>query len=280
MLAMWHSTVPTPNAQRAQRINRWLTCVVAFWMSVLISAASFASGTFVLVPGGEFRSILKYEDSKGNKKIATFQLQKTPVSNADFLAFVIQHPQWQRHKVPAVFAEPNRYLSHWQSPSVLGENALANQPVVQVSWFAASAYCESINARLPTWLEWEYAAAADTTRRDARKDPVWRESILGWYAKAATAPLSRIGQAPANVYGVQDLHGLIWEWTEDYSAMLVSGDNRTQSDPDKAKFCGAGALSMDDRENYAVMMRVAMLSSLEAVNSTSSLGFRCAKNSP
>lgn len=223
---------------------------------------------------------MKYEDSKGVKTVAPFQLQKVPVSNAEFLAFVKQNPQWQRDKAPTVFAEPNRYLSHWQSPLILGGKALPNQPVVQVSWFAASAYCESISARLPTWLEWEYAAAADTTRRDARKDPAWRESILGWYAKPATATMANVGQSPANVYGLQDLHGLIWEWTEDYSSMLVSGDNRTQSDPDKAKFCGAGALSMDDRENYAVMMRVAMLSSLEAVNSTSNLGFRCAKDIP
>mgnify|MGYP003466105460 CR=1 FL=1 len=57
-------------------------------------------------------------------------------------------------------------------------------------------------------------------------------------------------------------------------------DNRDQGDPDNAKFCGAGALSMDDRENCAVLMRVAMLSSLEAANTTSNLGFRCAKDVP
>jgi formylglycine-generating enzyme required for sulfatase activity len=35
---------------------------------------------------------------------------------------------------------------------------------------------------------------------------------------------------------------------------------------------------MDDRENYAVLMRVAMLSSLEARDTTANLGFRCARN--
>ena len=62
-----------------------------------------------------------------------------------------------------------------------------------------------------------------------------------------------------NAYGVRDLHGLVWEWTDDYSSLLVSGDNRNQGDADVAKFCGAGALAMDDRENYALLMRVAML---------------------
>lgn len=279
MPAMWRSIAPAPNAPKVRHINRNAKNFVGIILSLLLSAASYASGTFVHIPGGEFRSILKYEDSKGPQKIQLFDMMKTPVSNQEFLAFVKSNPQWQSQNIVPVFAEKGRYLSHWQSPLILGNKALPNQPVVHVSWFAASAYCKSHNARLPTWLEWEYAAAADSTRRDARKDPAWLESILSWYAKPATMPLSVVAQSPANIYGVQDMHGLIWEWTEDYSAMLVSGDNRTQSDPDKAKFCGAGALSMEDRENYAVMMRVAMLSSLEAVNSTSNLGFRCARDS-
>jgi formylglycine-generating enzyme required for sulfatase activity len=35
---------------------------------------------------------------------------------------------------------------------------------------------------------------------------------------------------------------------------------------------------MDDRDNYAVLMRVAMLSSLDAEDTTVNLGFRCAKD--
>jgi formylglycine-generating enzyme required for sulfatase activity len=35
---------------------------------------------------------------------------------------------------------------------------------------------------------------------------------------------------------------------------------------------------MDDRENYAVLMRVAMLSSLEGADVTANLGFRCARD--
>src|SRR3546814_3916971 len=80
-----------------------------------------------------------------------------------------------------------------------------------------------------------------------------------------------------SAWGVQDLHGLVWEWTDDFSSLLVSSDNRVQGDADDLKFCGAGALSMDDRENYAVLMRVAMLSSLDAGNTTANLGFRCAR---
>ena len=79
---------------------------------------------------------------------------------------------------------------------------------------------------------------------------------------------------------MQDLHGLVWEWTDDFSSLLVAVDNRNQGDPDNTRFCGAGALSMDDRDNYAVLMRVAMLSSLNAPDTTANLGFRCARDLP
>ena len=137
---------------------------------------------------------------------------------------------------------------------------------------------ESKSARLPTWSEWEYAAAADETHRDARKDPAWRERILGWYARPSNSALPRAGLQAANAYGVQDLHGLVWEWTGDYSSLLIASDNRNQGDADRLKFCGAGALSMNDRENYAVLMRVAMLSSLQGSDTTANLGFRCARS--
>ena len=237
-----------------------------------------AAQHYVRLPGGAFRSALKYEDRKGGTvRVAPFELMKRPVTNAEFLAFVRQRPQWQRDRVARVVADA-RYLSHWRSPVALADAAQAQQPVTRVSWFAADAYCKAEGARLPTWSEWEYAAAADETRTDARRDSAWRERILAWYSRPATPMLQRAGLQPPNVYGVQDLHGLVWEWTDDFSSLLVSSDNREQGGADKAKFCGAGALAMDDRENYAVLMRVAMLSSLEAANTTQNLGFRCARS--
>ena len=251
------------------------TLLIALPLAGLAGGAARYAG----LPGGVFKSVLKYEDAKQGVRIAPFALMRKPVTNAEFLAFVQADPQWRRDRVAGVLAEP-RYLSHWESATSLGARALPQQPVTQVSWFAASAYCESLGARLPTWSEWEYAAAADETRRDARQDPAWRERILAWYSKPSNQALPRAGLQSPNVYGVQDLHGLVWEWTEDYSSLLVSADNRNQGDPDKTEFCGAGALSVDDRENYAVMMRVAMLSSLEARDTTANLGFRCAMSHP
>jgi formylglycine-generating enzyme required for sulfatase activity len=80
------------------------------------------------------------------------------------------------------------------------------------------------------------------------------------------------------VYGVRDLDDLVWEWVDDFNALLVSGDSREQDGADKLRFCGAGAISMKEKENYATLMRVAMLSALKAVDTTSNMGFRCAKS--
>ena len=243
----------------------------------LVAGGATGRADYATLPGGDFRSALDYEDIPGNVKVAPFAMMKRPVTNGEFLAFVQAHPQWRRDRVASTMAEP-RYLSHWAGPARLADAASAAQPVVQVSWFAASAYCESQGARLPSWNEWEYAAAADETRRDARNDPVWRERILAWYSRPSTTALPRAGLQTPNAYGVQDLHGLVWEWTDDFSSLLVDADNRNQGDPDNSRFCGAGALSMDDRDNYAVLMRVAMLSSLDAPDTTANLGFRCARN--
>ena len=240
------------------------------------AAAASAPAGYASLPGGNFISALKYEDSGSGVQIAPFRLMSVPVTNADFLAFVRRHPQWRRDVVAGVFAEA-RYLSHWATPLQLGDKALPRQPVVWVSWFAAQAYCRAQGAQLPSWSQWEYAAAADELRRDARADRAWRERILAWYAQPSTRALAAVGTQPANAHGLRDLHGLVWEWTEDFSAMLVSSDNRQQGDPDRLKFCGAGALSINDRDNYAVLMRVALLSSLGAADATANLGFRCAR---
>jgi sulfatase modifying factor 1 len=248
---------------------------------VLLFAPALSAGatpTWVSLPGhAEFVSVLRYEDSDGKVAVRPFELMAHPVTNAQYLAFVTTRPEWRRGNVAPLFAEA-RYLKHWSGPLSLGDAARPQQPVTQVSWFAAQAYCEAQHARLPTWSEWEYAAAADATRADARSDPAWRERILGWYSRSSRDPLADVAQGSPDVHGAHDLNGLVWEWVEDYAAMLVSSDNRDQGDPDLMKFCGAGALSTDDRENYAVLMRIAMLSALEAEDTTVNLGFRCARD--
>ena len=242
----------------------------------LLLALPAAAAEYAALPGGTFTSVLPADGKAAPAQVAPFRLRTELVTNAEFLAFVKAHPAWRRDKVARILADA-RYLTQWASADTLGDEVLPRQPVTRVSWFAAQAYCESERARLPSWYEWEFAAAADATRRDARADPAWRESILGWYSRPSSTALPEIGGA-ANVYGVRDINGLVWEWVDDFNALMVASDSRDQGDPDLLKFCGAGALSMQDKENYAVLMRIAMLSALKAADTTNNMGFRCAKS--
>ena len=225
------------------------------------------------VPGGTFETILPPAPGVTSATVKPFELDRLPVTNEQFARFVATHPQWRRDRVARVFADQG-YLLQWSSPATPAI-ASARQPVTRVSWFAAKAYCEAQGARLPTWHEWELVSAAGDKVADARADPAWRQQILDWYARPASAPLPDVGGAP-NYYGVRDIHGLIWEWVLDLGSMMVSADNREQGDPDAKRFCGSGALSLEQKDNYAMLMRIATLSSMQASYTSSTMGFRCA----
>ena len=248
------------------------------WAVSLAACAGALAADYVRLPGARFDSVLPQDVRPVSVDIAPFEMRVTPVTVDEYLRFVQTHAQWQRDHVPGVFAD-QRYLAAWSSPLQPSAAQPRTAPVTEVTWFAAQAYCASEGARLPSWLEWEYAAAADATHADARDDARWRARILAWYARPSASALPAVGGAP-NVYGVRDLHGLVWEWVDDFNALFISGDSRTQGEPERVKFCGAGAISIVGRDSYAVLMRVALLSSLNAADTTANLGFRCARALP
>lgn len=238
------------------------------WLPVLAVADS-EPNPFIAVPGAELRSALPLAGAD-TVAVRPFLLQRHPVTNAEFLAFVTAHPRWRRGAVPAVLAGPD-YLSRWAGPLDPGTHAPPAEPVTQVSWFAADAYCDARRARLPDWYEWELVAAASPAVRDARSDPAWRQQILDWYAHPASSALPAVEQDAASVYGLHDVNGLVWEWVRDFNSLLPP-------DADPEKFCGAGALNTRQKDNYAVLMRIALLGSLRAADTGRLLGFRCARD--
>jgi formylglycine-generating enzyme required for sulfatase activity len=253
---------------RAAYLGVWLALAAA-----APAAGAAADSTRAKIPGGHFATILPPAPKVKQATVRAFEMDRRTVSNADFARFVTAHPQWRRDRVARLFADGG-YLRHWHGSAVPGA-AIAAQPVTHVSWFAAKAYCESQGARLPTWYEWEFVSAAGDKVPDARQDPAWRQAILDWYARPASAGLPAAGAAAPNYYGVSDVHGVVWEWVLDLGSMMVSGDNREQGDPDVMRFCGSGALTLEQKDNYAMLMRIATLSSMQASYTSSSMGFRC-----
>jgi formylglycine-generating enzyme len=237
-------------------------------VAAILVLSSVAAAAPVRVGPGVYRPVFPASDGEREVAVVAFRLDRTQVTNAEFLAFVRTHPEWRRDRVRPLVAD-DRYLSHWKTPDALG-SARPDAPVIRVSWFAARAFCAARGGRLPVEKEWELAAAASATSRDASRDPAFQDRILAWYAELAPATLPAVGRT-TNAWGVSDLHGLVWEWIEDYSGALVGADSRSGG-----TFCGGASARSSDPAGYATFLRFAFRSSLEGRSTTAVLGFRCA----
>lgn len=206
--------------------------------------------------------------------IKPFQLDRHPVTNAEYLAFVTAHSEWRKTAIKPIFAEAH-YLDHWPSDLTWGDPSHGRQPVTDVSWFAAEAYCESQGKTLPTTDQWEYAL--DDRGRDAAKV---RDRILAWYGVPNGTELPDVASLPSNGYGIAGLVGVVWEWTRDFSTAMAGPDLRSSGEKNQQLFCGGSSLGARDATDYAAFMRFSFRASLKAAFTTANLGFRCAKEAP
>jgi len=206
------------------------------------------------------------------KSVAAFRLDAEPATNAEFLDFVTTHPEWRKSRIKALFAD-GRYLRRWPSDLALADAAAPDEPVTDVSWFAARAYCKARGLRLPSTDEWEYALA--DAGRDA--DAV-RARSLEWFAEPNGAGPAAVG-GPPNGYGLRDMV-LVWEWTDDFNAYAITAESRDPNGKDSAAFCGGAAAGVADPTDYPAFMRYSMRASLKASYTADNLGFRCAGDAP
>jgi len=236
-------------------------------LGVLAGGACSARGdAMVVVPGGVYTNL--YRD-QGVVAVAAFEMDEVPVTNAEFLQFVTEHPEWRRSRIKRLFADTS-YLAHWQDDLIPGPEAPPDSPVVRVSWFAARAFAKAQGKRLPTLAEWEIAAQPDSSNNVAR--------ILAWYGKPVHGILPAVRGTFRNPFGLWDLHGLVWEWVDDFNTALVTGESRADSGLERDMFCGSGALGASSFEDYAAFMRYAFRSSLQARYTVPNLGFRCVRS--
>jgi len=212
-----------------------------------------------------------------SRPVPAFLLDEKPVTNREYLQFVRDRPEWRRSAVKSTFADEN-YLRHWAGDLELGPLAPPRSPVVYVSWFAARAFLAARGKRLPKVDEWEFAGAASETEADASRDSGFQERLRDWYARPTPAVLPAVESTLRNLYGIWDLHGLIWEWTLDFNSALVTGESRGDASLDRGLYCGGAASGAADFENYPAFMRFAYRSSLQARYATGNLGFRGARD--
>ncbi len=234
------------------------------------------SENMVTIPGGEYTPL--YGNDSAKVKVDPFELDVYPVTNAEYQIFLKTNPKWHKDSAVALFVDAN-YLNQFDADGNLKPGENPNGPVTNVSWFAAKAYCKCQRQRLPTMDEWEFVAESDTASPDARKKEGYNQYILRWYETPHTHRNS-IGSTFKNYYGVYDMHGLIWEWTQDFNSILLTGESRGDVKNSNARFCGGASLGASDLRDYAAFMRYAFRGALKGNYSVQNLGFRCAKDIP
>lgn len=164
------------------------------------------------------------KDNEGNVfDMEAFLMDKYPVTNRQFQKF-LQSTGYQP-------SDTARFLNHWRNGRIpAGEEDF---PVVNVSLEDARSYAKWAGKRLPTEIEWQYAAqtAEGNEWPWIQKKPVKRVQQMITETLTVTnlagidpnvcnlgdGRLYRVGKyrKGANPYGLQDLVGCVWQLTND-----------------------------------------------------------------
>jgi formylglycine-generating enzyme required for sulfatase activity len=164
--------------------------------------------------------------------IQDFAIDKTPVTNGEFLDFIrdggYKNFRWW-------FSEGWETINreHWQAPlywevddgewlirDFNGRQPVSErkeEPVCHVSFFEASAFAKWSGKRLPTEAEWEKAACYDA--RGSKQSFPWgddtpelKHANLFENGLWTVAPVGAYPEG-ANTFGCQQMIGDVWEWT-------------------------------------------------------------------
>jgi len=199
---------------------------------VVVPAGKFTMGSsaseksWAVSQGSNLASVAD-ESPQHVVSLRSFALGKYDVTRGEYAAFVSEtgypagdgcgHDGGKWNKQPGV---------NWKNP---GFDQTDRDPVVCVSWEAARAYVSWLNNkvrsrgltssdgpyRLPSEAEWEYAARAGTTTRFWWGDDDARAADRAWYKINSGGRTYPVGSKPASLFGLYDMAGNVWQWTED-----------------------------------------------------------------
>ncbi len=165
----------------------------------------------IVVPEGDFffrvsnpDQFIPYPDfSKGKKvHIQKFYMDEFPVTNKEYLTFLQMSKYKPQH--------PENFLKHWEKG--MYPEGQDNYPVVNISLEDAQAYAAWAGKRLPTEIEWQYAAQGS----DERKWP-WGNNFHGTRCNNSFGQPTPVDAFPkgASPFHLMDMVGNIWQFTSD-----------------------------------------------------------------
>lgn len=195
--------------------------------------------------------------------IPEFWIDTYPVTNSEFKKFIDA-----AHYKPT---DGHNFLKDWKD-GVYPEGS-ADKPVVWVSLEDARAYAKWAGKRLPHEWEWQYAAQG-TDGREYPWGNIWDATRVPTpdtgRAEAAAADVHAHPQG-ASPFGVQDLVGNVWQWTDEYSddhtrAAILRGGSHYQ--PQGSWWYFPQAYKLTQHGKYLLMA--------PSLDRSASVGFRCA----
>ena len=176
----------------------------------IIELKSFEPET-LLIPGGPFQmghapaaGVPDDETPQHELELPTYRIGKYPITNAQYAAFIKQNK-----------SQPAPKKSGWSVTREPPAGKLEH-PVIRVSWYDASAYCQWLSEqtgrqyRLPSEAEWEKAARGT----DGRLYP-WGDEWVDGNCNAGAKKTSAVDAFPAGAspFGCNDMLGNVQEWT-------------------------------------------------------------------
>lgn len=209
--------------------------------------------------------------------VSDFFIDTLDVSNRRFSEFVEAVPAWRKERADKSLHN-GRYLEHWSENGP--PERLLDHPVTFVTWQAAVAYCAWRGKRLPTEVEYEWAAQDGVS---AIEYP-WGNSppdndLVNWSGNGIRGTVP-VGSYPPNARGLHDMSGNVWHFTADpwlgsYAEMLAGATKgqETASNPQARKVVRGGSWGAN-----AANLRVKYRDSHRAFDAREMVGFRCAKS--
>jgi formylglycine-generating enzyme required for sulfatase activity len=207
---------------------------------MIIKLSQDSSINMITIPDGKFMmgSPLNEQDRYGDEglqhevTLISFCLSQTPITQVQWRTVA----RWEAKEEERWGLELNPNPSWFQCQEGKGEAQLLEgeastdqRPVERVSWEEAMEFCSRLSQRtgraftLPSEAQWEYACRAGTTTPFHFGETITSELAnydasftyangpKGVYRQQTTP----VGRFPANAWGLQDMHGNVWEWCLD-----------------------------------------------------------------
>lgn len=205
--------------------------------------------TFVKIKPGTF--IMGERDNTKKVEITkSFEIGKTAVTQAQWTKVMGSNPSYFKDK--------------------------PNNPVETVSWDDVQEFISKLNKsqrkykyRLPTEAEWEYCCRAGTKTKYSFGDDESKIDDHAYFYKNSDNTTQPTGRLKSNPWGLYDMHGNVWEWTQDWYGNLKGG-----KDPQGPKKSSYRVLRGGSWSHDAQFLRSAYRDFVNPDYSYSNIGFR------